>query len=129
MYWYLLLFLIVMFMLSQKEGFSSHNVIGPEYELPPPDDPAERKHILRDKNRKEPKLYDPIDRSRATPSNMGPTSDFNPDQAPPDDGLNSSDTTTQQNAIYFFKPFASLPFPKSEGPPVPFLNDFKVFQK
>ena len=118
-----------MFLLSQKEGFSSHKVIGPDYELPPPEDPSERKHILREKIRKEPRLYDPIDRSQKTPSNMGPTSEYNPEQAPPDDGSNSSDTTTQQNAIYFYKPFAMLPFPKADGPPVPFLNDFKVFQK
>ena len=131
MYWYLILFLIVMFLLSQKEHMteSTHQVLGPGSEPPLPEDTSSRTHISRDSTIKSPRLYDPMRSSSKTPGEMGPTSDFNPDQAPPDTGSNSSDTTTQQNAIYFYKTVSTLPFPKADGPPVPFLNDFKVFQK
>ena len=109
---------------------TTHKIMGPESEAPSPTDGSDRKHIARDRNMKSPRLYDPMrPSSLKTPSEMGPNSDFNPDQAPPDDGSYSSDIATKQNAIYFYKPFATLPFPKADGPPVPFLNDFKVFQK
>ena len=61
-----------------------------------------------------------------------PAHDFGPEKitAPPpkDDGTQRSDLATSQNAIYFFKPFATIQFPPS-GPPQPYLNDFKGFQR
>ena len=146
MYWYLILFLIVMFLLSQKEhmangdpGWSrpTHDVYGPgnggiEFSEDPMND-GEGDGEGDDKM-KGSDLYDPMSpynkrknkNKNQTPSDMGPDSDARP---PPDTGSNSSDTTTKQNAIYFYKPFAMLPFPKADGPPMPYLDDFKVFQK
>jgi len=46
-----------------------------------------------------------------------------------DDGTHSSDTATKSHSIYFYQPFASLPFPESSGAPQPFLNDFMPFQR
>ena len=129
MYWYLILFLIVMFLLSQKEGFSAHDVYGPG------DGGKSSSNGGNGGNGGGGKLtgsnlYDPNSpiTGGKTSATSGPDSMGNA-QPPPDNGSNSSDTTTQQNAIYFYKPFAMLPFPKADGPPVPFLNDFKVFQK
>jgi len=207
MYWYLILFLIVMFLLSQKEGFSSGNTIqrspvpmicsGDQKRaglgcsnrlnnsqaigtcpyksslsgsicfsdcpagykssgivcIPSNDSSPEGTHDVYgpgdggmdtssgnggsggNGNITGSNLYDPNfpnvnnpKKPGQTPSSSGPNS-FGAAQPPPDNGSNSSDTTTQQNAIYFYKPFAMLPFPSADGPPQPFLNDFKVFQK
>ena len=46
-----------------------------------------------------------------------------------DEGTHSSDTATKSHSIYFYQPFASLPFPESSGAPQPFLNDFMPFQR
>ena len=46
-----------------------------------------------------------------------------------DDGTHRSDTATKTHSIYFYQPFASLPFPENDEAPQPFLNDFKPFQK
>ena len=46
-----------------------------------------------------------------------------------DDGVHRSDTATKSHSIYFYQPFASLPFPESSGAPQPFLNDFMPFQR
>lgn len=147
MYWYLILFLIVMFLFSQKEGFrpkrqgehpmpptaprGTHDVYGPGDGGMAPSGRSgggggDNKN-LHGSNLMDPRFQ--RRNSKTTPSDMGPDSDYSGPQPPPDDGSNSSDTTTQQNAIYFYKPFAMLPFPKADGPPVPYLDDFKVFQK
>lgn len=73
------------------------------------------------------KLYDPS--YRYPEPGKESSSSSSDSQPPPDTGSNSSDTTTQQNAIYFYKPFAMLPFPKANGPPVPYMDDFTRFQK
>jgi hypothetical protein len=136
MYWYLILFLIVVFLLSQKEHLVSadpgssnapvHDIVGPQSGIPLPGEQAAKANVESTPGL-PPKIYDPtgLDGNviSKTPNGMGP------DQAPPDTGSYSSDTATQQNAIYFFKPFAMLPFPKADGPPVPYTNDFKPFQK
>ena len=104
----------------------SHNVIGPQ-SGGVSDTVVDTTTSTSDKKNTGPGLYDPMDQtftSTSTSSNMGPDS-----RAPPDTGSNSSDTTTQQNAIYFYKPFAMLPFPKADGPPIPYTDDFSKFQK
>ena len=62
-----------------------------------------------------------------------PVNDFGPEKItappPPDNGIQRSDLVTKQNAIYIFKPFATIQFPGSSGPPQPYLNDFKGFQR
>lgn len=115
MYWVvILLFLIILLLFSQqKEHFESRDIIGPTpasiY------DPAYRPRRCR---RKRPILPG---QSQVTD---GPSS-FQP---PEDNGTHSSDTATTQFSIYFYKPFATLPFPTSP-PPQPYLNDFKPFQR
>ena len=143
MYWYLLLFLIVMFLLSQKEHMSNgdpgwarpvHDVYGPGNGGLGDEDPTDSLNGGNgDDKMKGSDLYDPSSpyrnekRQNQTSVDMGPNYDGG--RPPRDTGSNSSDTTTQQNAIYFYKPFAMLPFPKADGPPVPYLDDFKAFQK
>lgn len=110
MYWFLLVFLIVLFLLGEhKEHMTehSHPVLGPAG---------------------DPYLYDPTLRY---PREYTPADQIGPEvinQPPPDDGTFRSDLATKQFSIYFYKPFASLPFPTSP-PPQPFLNDFAPFQR
>jgi len=111
MYWILvLLFLIVMFVFSQqKEHYEGrHEIIGPT----------------------RASLYDPTYRPRRCrrPGQSQITDGPKSFQPPEDDGTHRSDIATQQFSIYFYKPFATLPFPTSP-PPQPFLNDFKPFQR
>ena len=109
------MFLIILYVFSQqKEHYEGgREIIGPT--------PAS--------------LYDPTYRPRRcrrkkpiipgqSQITEGPTS-FQP---PEDDGTHRSDIATQQFSIYFYKPFATLPFPTSP-PPQPYLNDFKPFQR
>ena len=112
MYWVLLLFLIIMFLFSFHKEHMTNKLMGPD---PNPD------------------LYGPnhIQRPNRSPNgDFGPNviSPDEPEQPTQDDGTVRSDTATKNNAIYFYKPFASLPFPTSP-PPQPFLNDFSGFQR
>lgn len=108
MYLFLIVFLIVLFLLGQqKEHMTEHSrpIIGPA---------------------NNPYLYDPTYRYPNTPADkIGPDVINKP---PEDDGTFRSDTATQQYSIYFYKPFATLPFPTSP-PPQPYLNDFAPFQR
>lgn len=111
----ILLLLIVLYIFSQnREHFErSHELIGPKRASVY--DPTYRPRKCR---RKKPIIPG---QSEIT---QGPTS-FQP---PEDDGTHRSDTATTQFSIYFYKPFATLPFPTSP-PPQPYLNDFKPFQR
>ena len=111
MYVFLIVFLIILFLLGHhKEHMaqSTHPVKGPSSE--------------RD-------LYDPsleYPNGKTTPAaEIGPEVINRP---PIDDGTFRSDTATQQYSIYFYKPFATLPFPTSP-PPQPYLTDFAPFQR
>ena len=119
MYWVIiLLFLILLFLLSmRKEGMENPtrsiigptkaNIYDPTYNYPRPS-PKHRKRC------KHPRPH--------------PRPEPEPRPIPEDDGTHASDTATSQFSIYFYKPFATLPFPTSP-PPQPYLNDFKVFQQ
>ena len=150
MYWVLLfLFLVVLFFLSmrhehmttnpvmgpegggidttaqykdQKSGtaekVSTANLFGPTFTLPPP--PPKPKSKKPCKHRRPGAHPRPQAHLQLEP-------EPEPRPIPEDDGTHASDTATGQYAIYFYKPFATLPFPTSP-PPQPYLNDFKVFQ-
>jgi len=113
MYVFLIVFLIILFLLGQRKEHMthpSHPVMGPA---------------------SDPNLYDPIMHNKRPVGPFTPASEFGPDainRAPADDGTFRSDTATQQYSIYFYKPFATLPFPTSP-PPQPYLNDFAPFQR
>jgi len=110
MYLFLLGFLIVLFLLGQrKEHMTGRPIIGPA---------------------NNPDIYDPTFRYKV-PQGYTPADKIGPEiinQPPLDDGTFRSDTATQQYSIYFYKPFATLPFPTSP-PPQPYLNDFAQFQR
>jgi hypothetical protein len=117
MYLFLLLFLIVIFLLGQrKEHMESRQLLGPK---PDP--------MLYDPTYKYPgqKELEYVPAGTSSIDQMGPNVINRP---PLDDGTFRSDTATQQYSVFFFKPFAELPFPTSP-PPQPFLNDFSPFQR
>lgn len=111
MYWFLLFFLIVLFLLGQqKEHMEGRPILGPA---------------------NDPLIYDPTFRYPNGKPEFTRAGEFGPDainKPPTDDGTFRSDTATQQFSIYFYKPFATLPFPTSP-PPQPYLNDFAPFQR
>jgi hypothetical protein len=138
-----------------KEHFtpSSHPVLGPsEGELSTDADP-----IPTTTKPLTAQLYDPLIPGGSKPSPQTPVK-FGPDVISPeeekkgkkdkkdkkeekkekeeqkekplmDEGTHRSDTATKSHSIYFYQPFASLPFPESSGAPQPFLNDFMPFQR
>lgn len=113
MYLFLIIFLLLLFLLGQrKEHMTSRPILGPK------PDPSLYDPVLGYKELE----YVPADRS---PAEMGPDYINKP---PLDDGTFRSDTATQQYSIFFFKPFAELPFPTSP-PAQPYLNDFSAFQR
>ena len=117
MYWsIILLFLILLFLLSMKrEGMeNTRPIYGPiTADIYNPSFHPPRKPKKRCKHRR--------------PHHVEPAPEPEPRPIPEDDGTHASDTATSQFSIYFYKPFATLPFPTSP-PPQPYLNDFKVFQ-
>jgi hypothetical protein len=116
MYWFLLVFLIVLFLLGQRKEHmtqETHPIIGP----------------ASNPNLYDPSLKYPRGHSKKVP--YTPADQIGPEiinKPPEDDGTFRSDTATQQFSIYFYKPFATLPFPTSP-PPQPYLNDFAPFQR
>ena len=116
MYVFLVIFLLLLFLFGQrKEHMTSRPLMGPT------PDPLLYDPAYKDPGDKE-LQYVPADHS---PGDMGPDYINKP---PLDDGTFRSDTATQQYSIFFFKPFAELPFPTSP-PPQPYLNDFSQFQR
>ena len=113
MYLFLIVFLIILFLLGQRKEHMterSHPIIGPS---------------------SDPNLLDPESLYRKPKGQYTPASEIGPDvinRPPADDGTFRSDTATQQYSIYFYQPFATLPFPTSP-PPQPYLNDFAPFQR
>jgi hypothetical protein len=109
MYWTIvLLFLVILYLLSmRKESMEnkSNAILGP---------------ITAD-------IYGPTFRPPSTHKKRCKHRRPHNEPIPEDDGTHRSDIATKQFAIYFYKPFATLPFPTSP-PPQPYLNDFKVFQ-
>ena len=115
MYAYLLFFLIVLFLLGQQKEHMeqrTHKLQGPE-----------------DANLYDPSFKHPHNK-REHDVPYTPAGEFGPDseQIPVDNGLFESNNASRQYSIYFYKPFASLPFPTS-GPPQPYVTDFAPFQR
>jgi hypothetical protein len=124
MYWaILLLFLILLFLLSmRKEGLENSPRTMP---IKGPVDADIYNPRFKYPRRKKCKPKHPRPGAQPEPQ---PEPEPEPQPVPEDDGTHRSDTATKQYSIYFYKPFATLPFPTSP-PPQPYLNDFKVFQR